>query len=133
MTFCGLGIGLDRLMNTLPLEPPPSRRQNPDTPSPPEYGERPLNPDLGALVARLADALPSIAHSLQRIADKVDPPPAAIVGSRYVAGRLGQTTTWVAEMARNGTIPKGFLVPGTGKGKLWKFYRARIDEWLAAR
>jgi hypothetical protein len=85
------------------------------------------------LLRPLLESLPSIARDIRRIADRLDPPPAAVVGSRYVAGRLGQTTTWVAEMARAGTIPAGCLVPGTGNGKPWKFYRERIEQWLASR
>jgi hypothetical protein len=76
---------------------------------------------------------PSVADSLARIADALDPPPPDVVGSPYVAGRLGCTTVWVAEMARSGAIPASCVVPGTGNGKPWKFHRERIDRWLAAR
>jgi Helix-turn-helix domain len=55
------------------------------------------------------------------------------VGSRYIADRLGCTTVWVAEMARSGEVPRHCVVPGTGSGKPWKFYRERIDAWIASR
>ena len=50
-----------------------------------------------------------------------------------VAKQLGCTTVWIAEMVRSGDIPKSCLVPGTGNGRPWKFYRAAIDRWLASR
>jgi hypothetical protein len=71
--------------------------------------------------------------SVVRLADHLAPSPSALVGTPYVAHALGQTTTWVADMARKGTIPKGCVVPGTGTGKPWKFYRDRIDAWLKSR
>jgi hypothetical protein len=87
--------------------------------------------------AALAPAGPSelgsIAASLARIADALSPGQPAVVGTPYVAGRLGCTTVWVAEMARKGEVPRGCVVPGTGSGKPWKFYRAKIDDWLASR
>ena len=77
--------------------------------------------------------LASVASDLNRIANHFDPPPPDVVDSVYVAQKLGCTTTWVADMARNGSIPASCLVPGTGKGKLWKFYRAKIEKWLQDR
>jgi hypothetical protein len=75
----------------------------------------------------------SIAKNIARIADKMDPPPPDVVDSTYIAAKLGCTTTWVAEMARSGGIPKSCVVPGTGNGKPWKFYRLKTEEWLASR
>jgi hypothetical protein len=75
----------------------------------------------------------SVAESLGRIADALAPAPADTVGSPYVARRLGCTTVWVAEMARQGRVPKHCLVPGTGSGKPWKFFRRHIDKWIASR
>jgi hypothetical protein len=74
-----------------------------------------------------------ISTAIKRIADHFDPPPPDKVGSDYVAGKLGCTTTWVAEMVRNGDIPKSCTVPGTGNGKPWKFYRLQIDQWIESR
>jgi hypothetical protein len=75
----------------------------------------------------------SIANDLRRIADHFDPPPSDIVDSPYLAERLGCTTTWIADQARNGMIPKGCIVPGTGDGRPWKFYRRQTEQWLAKR
>jgi hypothetical protein len=80
-----------------------------------------------------ADFFPSLAGNIQRIADHLVPAPAAIVGTPYVATALGQTTTWVAQMVREGKIPAGCLVPGTGSGKPRKFHRERIDDWIKNR
>jgi hypothetical protein len=89
--------------------------------------------DQGSLKARELDLLSDIAASLKRIADKVDPPPASVVGTPYVAQKLGVTTTWIADLIRRHEIPGNCLVAGSGNGKPWKFYRTRIDEWIARR
>ena len=57
----------------------------------------------------------------------------SVVGTPYVAGKLGCTTVWVSELARKGDIPKACVVPGTGIGKPWKFFRVKIDGWIAER
>ena len=77
--------------------------------------------------------LASVVTSLRRLADRFAPAPAAVVGTPYVAQRLGCTTVWVAELVRKGEIPTQCIVPGTGKGKVWKFYREQIDRWLESR
>jgi hypothetical protein len=71
--------------------------------------------------------------SLERIADAVAPAPVEIIGTPEIAKRLGCTTVWVAEMARKGDIPTACVVPGTGNGKPWKFYREKIERWLEGR
>lgn len=84
---------------------------------------------------RIETDLPSVAafsEAISRLANHFAPEPANIVGSRYVADRLGCTTAWVGRMAFKGIIPRGCVVPGTGKGRLWKFYRGRIDDWMAS-
>jgi Helix-turn-helix domain len=75
----------------------------------------------------------ALADHLRRIADHFDPPPPDKVGSDYVAARLGCTTTWIAELVRQGEIPASCVVVGTGNGKPWKFHRTRIDEWINNR
>lgn len=89
------------------------------------------------ILERIATALEQFAtdfHTLtadvHRIAAAVAPDPGDLVGSQYVAQRLGMTTVWVAEMARKGIIPKNCIVAGTGTGKVWKFSRAKIDRWI---
>jgi hypothetical protein len=80
-----------------------------------------------------AFAAPSMADHLRRIADHFDPPPPDKVDSRYIADRLGCTTTWIADLVRKGEIPKRCIVAGTGNGKPWKFHRDLIDRWIETR
>ena len=77
--------------------------------------------------------LADIKADIKRLADHFDPLPPDIVDTPYIAQRLGCTTTWIAQMVRSGEIPKGCVVPGSGKGRQWKFYRRRIENWLASR
>jgi hypothetical protein len=75
----------------------------------------------------------SIEHQLARIADHFDPAPPSLVGTGYIAAKLGCTTDWITMMVREGQIPTACLVAGTGNHKPWKFYRQRIDEWIEQR
>lgn len=59
--------------------------------------------------------------------------PPELVGSPYIAEQLGCTTYWVTKLVRQNQIPPSFVVPGTGNGKPWKFYRHRVDAWLNRR
>jgi predicted DNA-binding transcriptional regulator AlpA len=81
----------------------------------------------------LLGLLSQVAIQLGRIADHFDPPPPDIVGTPYVAAKLGCTTDWVANMARDGEIPISCVIPGTGDGKPWKFRRSRIEQWIERR
>jgi hypothetical protein len=74
-----------------------------------------------------------VAFQLGRIADHFDPPPPDIVDTNYIADKLGCTTDWVAEMAREGEIPISCVILGTGDGKPWKFRRSWIDQWIELR
>jgi hypothetical protein len=77
--------------------------------------------------------LARITNALERLADGLTPMPAEIVGSAYIAQRLGCTQVWITEMARDGEIPQHCVVEGTGNGKPWKFHRKHIDRWLKNR
>lgn len=88
------------------------------------------NSQQGSLLAALPGLADSIAKSLARIADAIDPPPPDKVDTTYVAKRLGIGVARVSQMASGGEIPASCIVAGTGHGKLWKFHRARIDEWI---
>jgi hypothetical protein len=97
-----------------------------------------LHPDqlLVVVLAQIQSTLQSIVTRLDplpRLADSIAPAPDDIVGTPHVAARLGCTVTWVAELVRNGEIPKSCVVPGTGAGKPWKFFRERIDQWIKTR
>ena len=82
---------------------------------------------------QLLACLRQIETSLRRIADHVDPPPPNVVTTDYIAEKLNCTLVWVARMAAEGRIPRNSIVPGTGEGKPWKFYRSRIDKWIEER
>jgi hypothetical protein len=75
--------------------------------------------------------LEDIAASLRRLAEALAPDPGKLVGTGYIAKRLGKTTIYIAEMAREGKIPKKCIAKGTGEGKEWKFIREQIDRWIA--
>lgn len=77
--------------------------------------------------------LDRIASSLERIANKLDPPPDDIVGTPYLARKLGCTTTYISLLIRTGKIPLSCIVAGTGNGRMWKFHRQRIDTWIQDR
>jgi predicted DNA-binding transcriptional regulator AlpA len=81
----------------------------------------------------LLGLLREVAFQLGRIADHFDPPPPDIVGTPYVATKLGCTTDWIAIMVREGQIPPSCVIQGTGNGKPWKFRRSRIDQWIEQR
>lgn len=74
-----------------------------------------------------------VANALTRIANHFDPPPPNVVDSGYIADKLGCTKVWVARMAADGDVPRNAIVPGTGNGKPWKFYRSLIDKWIEKR
>jgi hypothetical protein len=82
---------------------------------------------------RVAGSVERIAASAERLAEVHAPPLSEKVDTTYVAERLDVTPTWVAALARDGEIPAHCIVPGTGDGTPWKFYRDRIDKWLQHR
>lgn len=86
-----------------------------------------------AVLQRLAIGVETLNGEVRRVADHLSPEPGDVVGTDYIAQRLACTQVWVTDMARNGQIPKNCIVPGTGNGKPWKFYRRGIDGWLATR
>ena len=86
-----------------------------------------------SLSQNLLDLLSQMVFQLGRIANHFDPPPPDIVDTTYIANKLGCSTDWVAEMAREGEIPFSCVIPGTGDGKPWKFRRSRIDQWIVQR
>lgn len=90
-------------------------------------------PRLVNLAERLAIGVEGLLAVATRLAEHIVPEAADLVGTPFIAERLGCTTVWVSDMARNGVIPKACIVPGTGNGKPWKFHRRRIENWLDKR
>lgn len=89
--------------------------------------------DIIQAIERLAVAAEGIQEQLRRLADHFDPPPPDIVNTAFVANKLGCTKIWVARMAADRLILASCVLPGTGNGKVWKFYRSRIEKWLETR
>lgn len=86
---------------------------------------------------RIAFALEQIASgvremepALRRIADHFDPPKRGTVGTPYVAERLGVSVRWISDLIRKGDIPKSCIVPRSGEGKYWRFWKDKIDDWI---
>ena len=86
-----------------------------------------------ALLEKLVAALERQSTSLERLADRLAPDPGDIVGTPFIARRLGCTTAWITELIKTGGIPKSCIVEGTGNGKPWKFRRRQIEEWIKSR
>jgi hypothetical protein len=95
-----------------------------------------LAPQPDLVVPHLEESACHLAGLVQifaRVADAVAPQPGDLVGTPYVARRLGCTTVWVTEMIKKGRLPKNCVVPGTGSGKPWRLYKDRIDRWIETR
>ena len=71
-----------------------------------------------------------IAYGIERLIEVLVPKTSELVGTGYVASRLGKTKQWVGKMAERGTIPKDCIAPKVSGGRIWKFYRDKIDAWL---
>ena len=85
--------------------------------------------DFATLVAALADQTRAIGDLVATLT----PNAPDLVGTDYIARRLGCTTQWVAQMADRGDIPKECIAPKVSGGRIWKFHRDRIDAWLRER
>jgi hypothetical protein len=92
-----------------------------------------LAPLTRALLERIAAAMEEIGSLSRAVCERIVPGAGEVVGTPYVARKLGCTTVWVAEMVRRDEIPRNCVVPGTGNGKPWKFYRHRVEAWLSQR
>ena len=71
-----------------------------------------------------------IANGIERLIDVLVPKTSELVGTEYIAEKLGVSKQWVGEMAANGMIPKNCIAPKISGGRIWKFHRDRIDAWL---
>ena len=71
-----------------------------------------------------------IADGIERLIDLLVPKTSELVGTEYVASKIGKSKQWIGKMAERGTIPKNCVAPKVGGGRIWKFHRDRIDAWL---
>jgi hypothetical protein len=85
------------------------------------------------LAELLVAPLTSVAADVGRIANRLDPPPPDLVDTGYVAEKLGVSTKRISQLALAGELPAAAIVPGTGEGKPWRFYRSKVDPWIETR
>jgi predicted DNA-binding transcriptional regulator AlpA len=71
-----------------------------------------------------------IAQGIERLIEVLVPKTSELVGTEYVASKLGVSKQWVGKMAEKGTIPKNCIAPKVSGGRIWKFYRDKTDAWL---
>ena len=86
----------------------------------------------GAGVSVTVEALlRQLVCDVHRIAEHLDPSgDDRLVGTVYVATRIGLTTHSVCDMARVGTIPPDCIAVRSRDGSRWKFTRKTIDFWI---
>ena len=85
---------------------------------------------IAAALEQIALPIRDVEPALRRIADHFDPPKRGTVGTPYVAERLGVSVRWISDLIRRGDIPKSCIVPRSGDGKYWRFWKDKIDEWV---
>lgn len=85
--------------------------------------------DIAGLVAALKEHTLAIGSLVATLAPKVPD----LVGTDYIARRLGVSKQWVGAMAERGDIPKNCVAPKISGGRIWKFHRDKVDAWLRER
>jgi hypothetical protein len=85
--------------------------------------------DIAALVAALKEHTRAIGSLVATLA----PPVPDLVGTDYIARRLGCSPQWVGQLAERGEIPRACIAPKISGGRIWKFHRDKIEAWLRDR
>ena len=85
--------------------------------------------DISTLVAALKEHTRAIGSLVATLA----PPVPDLVGTDYIARRLGVSKQWVGTMAERGDIPRHCIAPKVNGGRIWKFHRDKIEAWLRER
>jgi len=85
--------------------------------------------DITALVAALKEHTRAIGSLVATLAPEVPD----LVGTDYIARRLGVSKQWVGQMAERGDIPRNCVAPKISGGRIWKFHRDKIEAWLHER
>ena len=85
--------------------------------------------DFAALVAALTDHTRAIGALVATLAPEVPD----LVGTDYIARRLGVSKQWVGAMAERGDIPKNCVAPKISGGRIWRFHRDKVEAWLRER
>ena len=71
-----------------------------------------------------------IAQGIERLIEVLVPKTSELVGTEYIASKIGKSKQWIGKMAERGAIPKDCIAPKVSGGRIWKFYRDKIDAWL---
>lgn len=71
-----------------------------------------------------------IAEGIERLIEVLVPKTSELVGTEYIASKIGKSKQWIGKMAERGTIPKNCVAPKIGGGRIWRFHRDKIDAWL---
>jgi hypothetical protein len=83
--------------------------------------------------ADLVDALRNHTAAITSLVATLAPEVPDLVGTDYIARKLGVSKQWVGTMAERGDIPRTCITPKVSGGRIWKFHRDRIDAWLRER
>jgi predicted DNA-binding transcriptional regulator AlpA len=71
-----------------------------------------------------------IAEGIERLIEVLVPKTSELVGTEYIASKIGKSKQWIGKMAERGHIPKNCVAPKIGGGRIWRFHRDKIDAWL---
>ena len=71
-----------------------------------------------------------IAEGIERLIEVLVPKTSELVGTEYIASKIGKSKQWIGKMAERGNIPKNCVAPKIGGGRIWRFHRDKIDAWL---
>lgn len=96
------------------------------------FEERPMIAS-GNDFADLVDALRNHTAAITSLVATLAPEVPDLVGTTYVASRLGVSTTWVCRLADNGDIPKACMAPRLSGGRIRRFFRDKVDQWLSEK
>ncbi len=83
--------------------------------------------------ADLVDALRDHTAAITSLVATLAPEVPDLVGTDYIARRLGISKQWAGAMAERGDIPRHCIAPKISGGRVWRFHRDRIDAWLRER
>jgi hypothetical protein len=108
------------------------RRPRPDAAGSHCAEERPMIAS-GNDFADLVDALRNHTAAITNLVATLAPEVPDYVGTDYLARKLGVSPQWIGQMAERGDIPRQCIIKKTGKGRIWKFNRIEVDQWLSER
>lgn len=83
--------------------------------------------------APLVEALKEHTRAIGSLVATLAPEVPDLVGTDYIARRLGVSKQWVGQMAERGDIPRNCVAPKISGGRIWKFHRDKIEAWLRER